>query len=100
MAKADPTEETIAPHPEAAPSHPLERAERQKAVQVALAALAAEFRIPLVLKEIDGFKYQEIAEIIGCPIGTVRSRIHRARAELRQRLALYLHEEESSAPRE
>jgi RNA polymerase sigma-70 factor (ECF subfamily) len=87
-------------HPEAAPSHPMERAERQKAVQVALAGLAPEFRIPLVLKEIEGLKYQEIAEILGCPIGTVRSRIHRARAELRQRLALYLHEEESSAPRE
>ncbi len=73
----------VDPHPEAAPSHSMERAERQKAVQAALAALPAEFRIPLVLKEIDGLKYQEIAEIVGCPIGTVRSRIHRARIELR-----------------
>ncbi|HEV8066379.1 MAG TPA: sigma-70 family RNA polymerase sigma factor [Planctomycetaceae bacterium] len=88
------------PHPEAAPSHSMERAERQKAVQAALAALPSEFRIPLVLKEIDGLKYQEIAEIIGCPIGTVRSRIHRARAELRQRLASQLSEEESSVPQE
>jgi RNA polymerase sigma-70 factor, ECF subfamily len=88
------------PHPESAPSHSMERAERQKAVQAALAALPAEFRIPLVLKEIEGLKYQEIAEIVGCPIGTVRSRIHRARAELRQRLASQLHEEESSAPQE
>jgi RNA polymerase sigma-70 factor, ECF subfamily len=87
-------------HPEAVPSHSMERAERQKAVQAALAALPAEFRIPLVLKEIDGLKYQEIAEILGCPIGTVRSRIHRARAELRQRLASQLHEEESSVPQE
>jgi RNA polymerase sigma-70 factor (ECF subfamily) len=78
----------------------MERAERQKAVQAALAALPSEFRIPLVLKEIDGLKYQEIAEIIGCPIGTVRSRIHRARAELRQRLASQLHEEESSVPQD
>ena len=87
-------------HPETAPSHSMERAERQKAVQAALAALPAEFRIPLVLKEIDGMKYQEIAEIVGCPIGTVRSRIHRARAELRQRLASHLLEEESSMPQE
>jgi RNA polymerase sigma-70 factor (ECF subfamily) len=85
------------PHPEAAPSHSMERAERQKA---ALAALPAEFRIPLVLKEIDGLKYQEIAEIVGCPIGTVRSRIHRARVELRQRLASQLEEEEPSVPQE
>ncbi|HEV8001218.1 MAG TPA: sigma-70 family RNA polymerase sigma factor [Planctomycetaceae bacterium] len=90
----------IDPHPETAPSHSLERAERQKAVQAALAALPAEFRIPLVLKEVDGMKYQEIAEIVGCPIGTVRSRIHRARAELRQRLASHLYEEESSLPQE
>ena len=88
------------PHPEAAPSHSMERAERQKAVQAALAALPAEFRIPLVLKEIDGLKYQEIAEIVGCPIGTVRSRIHRARVELRQRLASQLEEEEPSVPQE
>ena len=90
----------VDPHPEAAPSHSMERAERQKAVQAALAALPAEFRIPLVLKEVDGLKYQEIAEIVGCPIGTVRSRIHRARAELRQRLSSQLHEEESSVPQE
>jgi RNA polymerase sigma-70 factor (ECF subfamily) len=78
----------------------MERAERQMAVQAALAALPAEFRIPLVLKEIVGMKYQEIAEIVGCPIGTIRSRIHRARAELRQRLASHLYEEESSLPQE
>jgi len=53
----------------------------------------------LVLKEIDGLKYHEIAVIVGCPVGTVRSRIHRARSELRQRLELLLREKKSPLPR-
>ena len=68
-------------------------------MQSALAQLPAEFRIPLVLKEIDGMKYHEIAAIIGCPVGTVRSRIHRARGELRQRLELLLKGKKSPPPR-
>ena len=86
-------------HPDAAPSHALEAKERRAAVQSALARLPAEFRIPLVLKEIDGLKYHEIATIVGCPVGTVRSRIHRARSELRQRLELLLREKKSRLPR-
>jgi RNA polymerase sigma-70 factor (ECF subfamily) len=85
--------------PDAAPSHALEVNERRAAVQSALAQLPAEFRVPLVLKEIDGMKYHEIAAIVGCPVGTVRSRIHRARSELRQRLDLLLREKKSSLPR-
>ncbi len=85
--------------PDVAPSHALEADERRAAVQSALAQLPAEFRIPLVLKEIDGMKYHEIAAIIGCPVGTVRSRIHRARGELRQRLELLLKEKKSPLPR-
>jgi RNA polymerase sigma-70 factor, ECF subfamily len=87
------------PHPESAPSHAMEAGERRAAVQKALARLPAEFRIPLVLKEIDGMKYHEIAAIIGCPVGTVRSRIHRARSELRQRLESVLREKKSTSPR-
>jgi RNA polymerase sigma-70 factor (ECF subfamily) len=40
----------------------------------------------LVLKEIEGQKYEMIADVLGVPIGTVRSRLHRARLELRDRL--------------
>lgn len=68
------------------PSHQLETSENQSAIQQALNELAEEQRTVIVLKEIDGLKYEEIAEIIDCPVGTVRSRIHRARAELRQKL--------------
>jgi RNA polymerase sigma-70 factor, ECF subfamily len=84
---------------DAAPGHALEVGERQAAVQAALAQLAEEFRIPLVLREIDGLKYEEISEILDCPIGTVRSRIHRGRAELRRRLESLLHDKTSPVPR-
>lgn len=73
-------------HPETRPGFGLEATERQAAVRLALTEMTEEFRTVLVLKEIDGLRYEEIAEIVDCPIGTVRSRIHRARIELRHRL--------------
>ncbi len=51
-----------------------------------LAEMPEEFRRALLLCDIDGLSYQEIAEIVEAPIGTVRSRISRARAFLRERL--------------
>lgn len=80
------------PHPENHPGFSAEVAERQSAVRTALAELPEEFRSALVLKEMEGLKYEEIAEIVGCPIGTVRSRIHRARTELKSRLTSLLRE--------
>lgn len=56
-------------------------------VQVALAGLAEEFRVPVVLADVVGLPYAEIAEQLGVPIGTVRSRIHRGRLALREALA-------------
>ena len=75
------------------PARAIELAEQQRQVQAALAELSEEFRIVLVLKEIDGLKYEEIAEIVDCPIGTVRSRIHRARNEMREKLTRVLKEQ-------
>jgi RNA polymerase sigma-70 factor, ECF subfamily len=49
-------------------------------------ALPNEQRVALTLCDVEGFSYQEIAEIAGCPVGTVRSRIARARADLIERL--------------
>lgn len=85
-------EEPADRHPAARPEHALETSERQVAVRVALGELAEEFRTVLVLKEMEELSYEEIAEIIGCPIGTVRSRIHRARAEMREKLIGLLRE--------
>src|SRR5262249_9048014 len=68
------------------PGHSVEQAEAERRVQDALNRLSPEHRAVLVLKEIDGQKYEAIAEILDVPIGTVRSRLHRARLELRQLL--------------
>ena len=75
------------------PSLPIERAERDRIIQDALNALAADHRAVVVMKEFDGLRYEEIGAILGIPVGTVRSRLHRARCELRERLRLLVDEE-------
>jgi RNA polymerase sigma-70 factor (ECF subfamily) len=76
-----------------APQEGLEQQERASQVQAALAALKYEFRVVLVLREIEGFDYQRIAQVLGLPVGTVRSRLHRARLQLRERLKAVLQED-------
>ena len=56
-------------------------------VQAALDALSPEFRVAVVLCDIEGLTYEEIAGILGAKLGTVRSRIHRGRAMLRAALS-------------
>ena len=50
----------------------------------ALAALSLEQRQVLILADVEEYSYQEIADVVGCSIGTVRSRLHRARHQLRR----------------
>ncbi len=71
-------------HPETSPSFSIERHEKQKLVQLALSKLSPEYRQVLILKEMEDFKYEEIAALVKIPVGTVRSRIHRGRAELKE----------------
>jgi RNA polymerase sigma-70 factor (ECF subfamily) len=78
----------------AEPSHALDVSDRQRLVRQALGELPEEFRTVLVLKEMDGLPYEQIAEICECPVGTVRSRLHRARVELRGKLTVLLRPEE------
>ncbi|WP_108717920.1 sigma-70 family RNA polymerase sigma factor [Miniimonas sp. S16] len=56
-------------------------------VRDALAELSDDFRLVVYLADVEGFAYKEIAEIMGTPIGTVMSRLHRGRAQLRALLA-------------
>jgi RNA polymerase sigma factor (sigma-70 family) len=56
-------------------------------IETALAALAPEFRAAVVLCDIEGLSYEEIAATLGVKLGTVRSRIHRGRTQLRTALA-------------
>ena len=79
--------------PESDPSAPLERAERDRLIQEALGALAPDHRAVVIMKEYDGLHYDEIGSILGIPVGTVRSRLHRARGELRERLRGLVDEE-------
>jgi RNA polymerase sigma-70 factor, ECF subfamily len=63
------------------------RNERCSRIREAIAGLDEEFRAVLVLREIDDCSYETIADILDLPIGTVRSRLHRARLQLRELLA-------------
>ncbi len=56
-------------------------------IQQALDALAPTFRAAVVLCDIEGYSYEEVAQTLGIKLGTVRSRIHRGRSQLRQALA-------------
>jgi RNA polymerase sigma-70 factor (ECF subfamily) len=66
------------------PDYALERAEEDRRIQEALNRLSPEHREVLILKDMRELKYEVIAEMLGVPIGTIRSRLHRARLELRE----------------
>ncbi|MFO0969482.1 MAG: sigma-70 family RNA polymerase sigma factor [Gemmataceae bacterium] len=65
------------------PGHAIEMAEEERRLHEALGRLSPEHRAVLVMKDLEGQKYEEMAEILDVPIGTIRSRLHRARLELR-----------------
>lgn len=77
----------------AAPSDRVERRERAGRVREALARLSEEHRTVLVLREIDGCCYETIADMLDLPIGTVRSRLHRARMQMKELLEEMLPED-------
>lgn len=77
---ADPVDREVAAQAE------LERRERAVQVRSALDALPHDYRTVVVLREIDGCDYEQISDILDIPVGTVRSRLHRARLQLKDHL--------------
>jgi len=65
--------------------------EFHREIKTALATLPVDFRTAVIFCDVQGLSYEEIAQIMDCSIGTVRSRIHRGRRQLRDRLQPYLH---------
>jgi RNA polymerase sigma-70 factor (ECF subfamily) len=78
------TRSVVADDPAGDPEEALEDKELQESVRQALRSLSEEYRIVLVLREIEGYSYEEIAKITGCSLGTVKSRMSRARQALKE----------------
>ena len=81
-------EETLARLADASPGpdQALERGELEEALHRAIGELSEERRIVVVLRDVEGLAYEEIAEVLELPVGTVRSRLHRARLDLKEKL--------------
>lgn len=72
------------------PEQALQSKEEERAIQQALGKLSREHRSIIVLRDIEGFSYSEIADVLGVSIGTVKSRLARARTDLKKSLMRYL----------
>jgi RNA polymerase sigma-70 factor (ECF subfamily) len=72
------------------PEQALQSKEEEGAIQQALGKLSREHRSIIVLRDIEGFSYNEIADVLGVSVGTVKSRLARARADLKKSLIRYL----------
>ena len=55
-------------------------------IQQAIASLPDNYKQVILLRDVEGMSYQEISEIVDCPVGTVKSRVNRARLKLQQKL--------------
>jgi RNA polymerase sigma-70 factor (ECF subfamily) len=84
-------------HESATPERELMREEIERTVFATVEALPEELRTAITLREVDGLSYEEIADAMGCPIGTVRSRIFRAREAIDQQLRPLLSDEGTKA---
>ena len=66
------------------------RQEMDTKIQDALALLPGKMRMVVILHDVEGLQYDEIAQVVGCPLGTVKSRLFNARMHLRELLSPYL----------
>ena len=81
-------------HETATPEREMMRQQVEQTVFSAVQALPEELRTAITLREVDGLSYEEIAEAMDCPIGTVRSRIFRAREAIDEKLRPLLSDRE------
>jgi RNA polymerase sigma-70 factor (ECF subfamily) len=81
------------PDPAAGPEEHVERMELQSVLVAALQDLPERLRAVVVLHDVHGYSYEEIASVVRCPIGTVRSRLFHARQRLRRKLTGYFRED-------
>lgn len=72
------------------PSSAMETRERAEQVVAALGRLDADGRAVLIMRDIEGFDYQQMADVLGLPLGTLKSRLFRARIALRDELKAYM----------
>ncbi len=72
------------------PADTMERSELETALRRAIAGLPDERRIVVVLRDVEGLSYEEIAAALDLPLNTVRSRLHRARMDLKEKLERFL----------
>lgn len=72
------------------PQRALEQRELQREIERALARLSPDGRMLVILRDLHGLSYQEIAEVVGVSVEIIKARLFRARAALRQQLAAYL----------
>jgi RNA polymerase sigma-70 factor (ECF subfamily) len=75
--------------PEPGPAQRIDNSEQQEVIARSLGQLTESQRAVIVLHDIEGFSYEEIAEIVGTSVGTVRSRLHYGRLKLREMLSPY-----------
>jgi len=80
----------VKPDPAPGPEEQLERRERNEHVVEALGRLDPEYRAVLVMRDVEGFDYQQMADVLGLPLGTLKSRLFRARLALRDELKPYM----------
>lgn len=79
-------DDVLMPHDIATPDAELQTKQIAKAVNETVDALPEELRTAITLRELEGLSYEEIAQMMDCPIGTVRSRIFRAREAIAERI--------------
>jgi RNA polymerase sigma-70 factor (ECF subfamily) len=74
------------------PEHLAQSEELRAVIEAAIAGLPEELRVAITLREFDGLSYEDIAHVMGCPVGTVRSRIFRAREAIDLRVSALMDE--------